>query len=117
MFEIWNPKSYLKNGNLREFRCSICLTFREMENVNGHVKFHNNYNQMNVQMSGNCKPWRSDVTCIDGGWLSANVFVDTTEEKWHANLKVDNLYVPVYSNLQFQSFVNFLFRHISCMDA
>lgn len=31
----------------------------------------------------------------DGGWLSANVFVDIIEQKWHANLKIDNLFVPV----------------------
>jgi hypothetical protein len=72
-----------------------CLTFREMENVKGHVKFRNHYNHINLQLSGNCKSWRSDVTCKDGGWLSANVFVDITEQKWHTNLKVDNLDVPV----------------------
>jgi hypothetical protein len=87
----------LKNDFLYEFRRSVCLTFREMENVNGHMKFRNHYSNIKLQLSGNCKPWRSesDVTCKDGGWLSANVFVDITEQKWHTNLKVYNLYVPV----------------------
>ena len=73
----------------------LCFTFREMENVNGHVKFNNHYSRVNVQLSGNCKTWRSDVISEDGGWLSTNVFVDTIEQKWHANLKIDNLFVPV----------------------
>ncbi|XP_012571674.1 protein TIC236, chloroplastic-like isoform X2 [Cicer arietinum] len=72
---------------------------REMENVNGHVKFHNHYNHINVQLSGNCKPWRSGVVCKDGGWLSANVFVDTTKEKWHTNLKFENFYVPLFERI------------------
>lgn len=66
-----------------------------MENVNGHVKFRNHYNHINVQLNGNCKPWRSDVICKDGGWLSADVFIDILEQNWHTNLKIDNLYVPV----------------------
>ncbi|WJX41851.1 hypothetical protein P8452_29149 [Trifolium repens] len=72
---------------------------REMENVKGHVKFRNHYNHINLQLSGNCKSWRSDVTCKDGGWLSANVFVDITEQKWHTNLKVDNLDVPLFERI------------------
>ncbi|KAJ1411019.1 hypothetical protein SESBI_21554 [Sesbania bispinosa] len=82
----------------REVRCSLCLTFREMENVNGHVKFLNHYTRINVQLSGNCKTWRSGVS-EDGGWLFADVFVNTIEKKWHANLKVDNLFVPFMSGL------------------
>lgn len=73
----------------------LCLNFREIENVNGHVKFHNDYSRIYAQLSGNCKTWRSGVICEDGGWLSANVFVDTIEQTWHSNLKVDNLFVPV----------------------
>lgn len=68
---------------------------REMENAGGHVKFQNNYNRVHVQLSGNCKMWRSDATSEDGGWLSTDVFVDTEEQKWHANLKVVNLFAPV----------------------
>ncbi|GAU49504.1 hypothetical protein TSUD_306570, partial [Trifolium subterraneum] len=70
-----------------------------MENVNGHVKFRNHCSHINLHLSGDCKPWRSDVTCKDGGWLSANVFVDITEQKWHTNLKVDNLYVPLFERI------------------
>lgn len=66
-----------------------------MENVNGHVKFQNHYSRIHVHLSGNCNTWRSDIISEDGGWLSANIFVDTLEQNWHANLKVDNLFVPV----------------------
>jgi len=66
-----------------------------MENVNGHVKFQNHYSRIHVDLSGNCNTWRSDLISEDGGWLSANVFVDTIEQNWHANLKIDNLFVPV----------------------
>lgn len=66
-----------------------------MENFNGHVKFQNHYGRVHVQLSGNCKTWRSDVVPGDGGWLSADVFVDIVEQKWHANLKVADLFAPV----------------------
>lgn len=69
--------------------------FREIENVKGHVKFQNCYSRVHVQLDGNCKTWRSDIMSEDGGWLSADIFVDTTEQKWHANVKVDNLFVSV----------------------
>lgn len=66
-----------------------------MENVNGHVKFQNHYGRVHVQLSGNCQMWRSKSTSEDGGWLSADVFVDTVEQKWHVNLKIANLFAPV----------------------
>lgn len=72
----------------------LCMA-REMENVNGYVKFQNHYGRVHVQLSGNCNMWRSDANSRDGGWLSADVFVDTIEQKWHANLKTVNLFVPV----------------------
>ncbi|TKY74672.1 hypothetical protein E2542_SST03435 [Spatholobus suberectus] len=72
---------------------------RVMENVNGHVKFHNHYNRINVKLSGNCKTWRSDDICEGDGWLSVNVFVDTVEQKWHANLKIDHLFVPLFERI------------------
>ncbi|XP_058785828.1 protein TIC236, chloroplastic-like [Vicia villosa] len=72
---------------------------REMENVNGHVKFRNHYNHINVHLNGNCKPWRSDDICKDGGWLSANVFIDITKQEWHTNLKIDNFYVPLFERI------------------
>ncbi|XP_019414960.1 PREDICTED: uncharacterized protein LOC109326680 isoform X1 [Lupinus angustifolius] len=72
---------------------------REMGNASGHVKFHNHYSCINVQLSGNCKTWRSDVISEDGGWLSVNVFVDIIEQKWHANLKIDNLFVPLFERI------------------
>nr|KYP39246.1 hypothetical protein KK1_039459 [Cajanus cajan] len=70
-----------------------------MENVDGHVKFQNHYSRIHVHVSGNCNTWRSDFMSEDGGWLSANVFVDTIEQNWHANLKVDNLYVPLFERI------------------
>ncbi|XP_027940510.1 uncharacterized protein LOC114194467 isoform X2 [Vigna unguiculata] len=72
---------------------------REMENVNGHVKFQNHYSRIHVDLSGNCNTWRSDLISEDGGWLSANVFVDTIEQNWHANLKIDNLFVPLFERI------------------
>ncbi|RDY09726.1 hypothetical protein CR513_05851, partial [Mucuna pruriens] len=72
---------------------------REMENVNGHVKFQNHYSRIHVDLSGNCNTWRSDIMSEDGGWLSANVFVDTIEQSWHANLKIDNLFVPLFERI------------------
>ncbi|XP_015886014.3 protein TIC236, chloroplastic isoform X1 [Ziziphus jujuba] len=72
---------------------------REMDNVNGHVKFQNHYGRVHVQLSGNCKMWRSDVTSEDGGWLSADVFVDNVEQKWHANLKIANLFAPLFERI------------------
>lgn len=66
-----------------------------MENVNGYVKFQNHYGRVHVQLSGNCKTWRSNFMPEEGGWLSTDVFVDTLEQNWHANLKILNLFVPV----------------------
>lgn len=71
------------------------MFYREMENTSGHVKLQKGYDRVHVQLSGNCKMWRSGVTSEDGGWLSTDVFVDIIEQKWHANLKVLNLFVPV----------------------
>ena len=84
------------NFEIRNFESLIM--YREMENVSGHVKFQNHYGQVHVQLSGNCMMWRSDLPdlmCEDGGWLSADVFVDIAEQKWHANLKIANLFAPV----------------------
>lgn len=72
---------------------------REMENASGHVKFQNNYSRVHVQLSGSCKMWRCDVTSEDGGWLSTDVFVDTVEQNWHANLKVVNLFIPLFERI------------------
>ena len=66
-----------------------------MENVDGHIKFQNHYGRVYVNLSGNCKMWRSDIKSDSGGWLSCDVFVDIVEQKWHANLKLMNLFVPV----------------------
>ncbi|XP_028228089.1 uncharacterized protein LOC114409015 [Glycine soja] len=73
---------------------------RVMENANGHVKFHNHYyNRINVKLGGNCKTWRSDDICEGDGWLSVIVFVDTVEQKWHANLKIDHFFVPLFERI------------------
>lgn len=72
---------------------------REMDNANGHVKFKNHYGKVHVQLGGSCKMWRSEVTSEDGGWLSTDVYVDIIEQKWHANLKVANLFVPLFERI------------------
>ncbi|XP_028103710.1 uncharacterized protein LOC114302829 isoform X3 [Camellia sinensis] len=72
---------------------------REMHNVNGHVKFQNHYGRVHVQLSGNCSMWRSEVMSEDGGWLSTDVFVDIVEQKWHANLKVVNIFAPIFERI------------------
>ncbi|XP_048494076.1 protein TIC236, chloroplastic isoform X2 [Beta vulgaris subsp. vulgaris] len=72
---------------------------REMENVDGHIKFQNHYSRVHVQLTGNCKMWRSESAIDDGGWLSTDVFVDIIEQKWHANLKVTNLFVPLFERI------------------
>ncbi|KAL8253626.1 hypothetical protein R6Q59_031847 [Mikania micrantha] len=72
---------------------------REMENASGRVKFQNNYGRVHVQLSGSCKLWRSVVTSEGGGWLSTDVFVDILEQTWHANLKVVNLFVPLFERI------------------
>ncbi|XWS27153.1 hypothetical protein CRYUN_Cryun26dG0091100 [Craigia yunnanensis] len=72
---------------------------REMENVNGYVKFQNHYGRVHVQLSGNCKTWRSDLVSEDGGWLSTDVFVDTLDQKWHVNLNISNLFVPLFERI------------------
>lgn len=72
---------------------------REMGNVNGHLKFQNHYGRVHVQLSGNCRMWRSDAVSEDGGWLSADVFVDVVEQTWHANLKIINLFAPLFERI------------------
>ncbi|XP_075491996.1 protein TIC236, chloroplastic [Primulina tabacum] len=72
---------------------------REMEVAGGHVKFQNQYGRVHVQVSGNCKMWRSGLIMEDGGWLSTDVYVDTSEQKWHANLKVSNFFVPLFERI------------------
>ncbi|KAL1546608.1 protein TIC236, chloroplastic-like isoform X1 [Salvia divinorum] len=72
---------------------------REMEVTSGHVKFQNHYGHVHVQLSGNCKMWRSDLMSEDGGWLSTDVYVDIIEQKWHANLKIANLFVPLFERI------------------
>ncbi|PPD79502.1 hypothetical protein GOBAR_DD23563 [Gossypium barbadense] len=71
----------------------------EMENVNGYVKFQNHYGYVHVQLSGNCKTWRSDLASEDGGWLSTDVFVNILDQKWHANLNISNLFVPLFERI------------------
>ncbi|XVF88214.1 hypothetical protein PTKIN_Ptkin19aG0031900 [Pterospermum kingtungense] len=75
------------------------IVYREMANVNGYVKFQNHYGRVHVQLSGNCKAWRSDLVSEDGGWLSTDVFVDILDQKWHANLNISNLFVPLFERI------------------
>ncbi|KAK6131671.1 hypothetical protein DH2020_034578 [Rehmannia glutinosa] len=72
---------------------------REMEVASGRVKFQNHYGRVHVQLSGSFKMWRSDSISEDGGWLSTDVYVDIIEQKWHANLKVANLFVPLFERI------------------
>ncbi|PKI34472.1 hypothetical protein CRG98_045132 [Punica granatum] len=43
--------------------------------------------------------WRSDATSEEGGWLSADVFVDSIEQQWHTNLKIAHLFVPLFERI------------------
>lgn len=72
---------------------------REMDRVSGHVKFQNHYSRIHVQLSGDCMEWRSDNASRDGGHLSVNVFVDTLAQKWHANLRIRNLFAPLFERI------------------
>uniref|UniRef100_A0A1D1Y2C3 HPr kinase/phosphorylase n=1 Tax=Anthurium amnicola TaxID=1678845 RepID=A0A1D1Y2C3_9ARAE len=72
---------------------------REMEYANGYVKFQNHYSRVHVQLSGNCMKWRSDLMSKDGGQLSADIFVDSIEQNWHANLKIVNLFAPLFERI------------------
>ncbi|KAL5716618.1 hypothetical protein ACHQM5_009756 [Ranunculus cassubicifolius] len=72
---------------------------REMDNVHGHVKFQHHYSRVHVQLSGNCKEWRSSATDEGGGWLSTDVVVDCIEQHWRANLKVSNLFAPLFERI------------------
>lgn len=72
---------------------------REVDNVNGHVKFQNHYGRVHVQLNGNCRMWRSDIVSEDGGWLSTDVFVDIIEQNWHVNLKVVNIFAPLFERI------------------
>lgn len=66
-----------------------------MVEVNGHVRLENHYSRVHVQLTGNCMEWRQDHTSQGGGRLSADVSVNIPEQKWHANLKIINLFAPV----------------------
>ncbi|EPS72752.1 hypothetical protein M569_02007, partial [Genlisea aurea] len=66
----------------------------EMDVSGGHAEFQNQYGRVHVHVSGYCKMWRSGSTFEDGGWLSTDVYADIIEQKWHANLKIANLFVP-----------------------
>ncbi|KAG0473321.1 hypothetical protein HPP92_015178 [Vanilla planifolia] len=71
---------------------------REILNANGYVKFQDHYNRVHVQLSGDCMGWRSDISC-NAGQLTTHVFVDTTEQKWHANLKISSLFAPLFERI------------------
>ncbi|KAG0475020.1 hypothetical protein HPP92_014706 [Vanilla planifolia] len=71
---------------------------REILNANGYVKFQDHYNRVHVQLSGDCMGWRSDISC-NAGQLTTHVFVDTKEQKWHANLKISSLFAPLFERI------------------
>ncbi|CAD5167233.1 unnamed protein product [Musa acuminata subsp. malaccensis] len=72
---------------------------REMVEVNGHVRLENHYSRVHVQLTGNCMEWRQDHTSQGGGRLSADVSVNIPEQKWHANLKIINLFAPLFEGI------------------
>ncbi|KAK8938369.1 hypothetical protein KSP39_PZI010980 [Platanthera zijinensis] len=72
---------------------------REMVNASGCVKFQNHYSHILVQLSGNCLGWRTGSTSYNGGNLTTVVFVDTIEQKWHANLKIASLFAPLFERI------------------
>lgn len=97
-FPVMLDSVHFKNGSL------MLLGYgdkepREMENVNGHIKFQNHYGRVHVQLSGDCRMWRSDIVSEGGGWLSTDVFVDIIEQNWHANLKVVNVFAPLFERI------------------
>ncbi|XP_047319801.1 protein TIC236, chloroplastic [Impatiens glandulifera] len=98
MLPVTLDSVYFKDGTL------MLLAYgdkeaRVMEHVDGHVKFQKHYGRIHVQLSGFCSMWRSSEPSEDGGWLSADVFVDIFEQKWHANLKVMNLFAPLFERI------------------
>ncbi|GAB2284872.1 hypothetical protein Dimus_019324 [Dionaea muscipula] len=98
MLPVTLDSVYFKRGTLMLLAYGD-MEPREMENMDGHVKFQNHYGRVHVQLSGNCKIGRSDATSDDGGWLSADVFVDIVDQQWHANLKLVNLFVPLFERI------------------
>ncbi|KAL6627318.1 hypothetical protein ACP70R_031044 [Stipagrostis hirtigluma subsp. patula] len=72
---------------------------REMKQANGHIKFKNCYNRVHVHVTGNCMEWRQDRTSQGGGYLSTDVFVDISEQTWHANLNVVNAFAPLFERI------------------
>lgn len=72
---------------------------RQMVKVDGCVRFQNQYNRIHVQLNGDCMEWKSDRTPQSGGQLSIDVFVDILEQKWHANLKIANLFAPLFERI------------------
>lgn len=104
----------MRDSLLNVLGCDFCSFYRELEVASGHVKFQNQYERVHVQLSGNCKMWRSDLVSEDGGWLSTDVYVDIIEQKWHANLKIANLFVPVKNIENFNNFLHILLRHVCC---
>ncbi|GMJ15288.1 translocon at the inner-envelope membranes of chloroplasts236, EMBRYO DEFECTIVE 2410 [Hibiscus trionum] len=72
---------------------------REIENVSGNVEFKNHYGHVDVQLSGNCKTWRSDLVSEDGGWLSTKVSVNVLDQKWKAKLNISELFVPLLERI------------------
>lgn len=72
---------------------------RQMVKVDGCVGFQNEYNRIHVQLNGDCMEWKSDPTPQSGGQLSIDVFVDILEQKWHANLKIANLFAPLFERI------------------
>ncbi|KAJ3694159.1 hypothetical protein LUZ60_009639 [Juncus effusus] len=73
---------------------------REMRNTNGYVKFQNHYDRIHVHASGDCMEWRQEqISSQGGGRLSTDVFVDLSEQKWHVNLNVVNLFAPLFERI------------------
>lgn len=98
MLPVTLDSVYFKGGTLMLLAYGD-MEPREMDNTDGHVKFQKNYGLIHVQLNGNCQMWRSDSMSEDGGSLSANVFVDILEQKWHANLKIAHLFAPLFERI------------------
>ncbi|XP_057851125.2 protein SUBSTANDARD STARCH GRAIN 4, chloroplastic isoform X2 [Cryptomeria japonica] len=72
---------------------------RVMENINGHLKFRKEYEQMHLQLTGRPKEWRTGYPSKDGGKLFINTFVDFLQQEWHVNIKARDLFAPLFERL------------------
>ncbi|KAJ7565427.1 hypothetical protein O6H91_02G060300 [Diphasiastrum complanatum] len=72
---------------------------RLIEEVKGSVRFSNNYEQLNVHLTGRPREWRTVNATGNGGTFTVDVDVDIPRQKWHASIKGQNLFAPLGERL------------------